>query len=613
MKQDLLNRMMKSRLSVLFIIFILAFIYLSLRLGLITFVENQNYNQRVLYQYITKQTMSDDIVPRRGQIIDRNGIVLAENMRLYNIIFDPNGMIAQPEEVRNASMQYIANYIPGLTTLELEQYLVDYPTLQYKKVASGYTPEEVEILRLAIDNNEVKGVYLEGYYERHYPYETLASDVIGIYDNAGNARYGVEEYYNEYLTGIYGRLYGYVDDGVFVQQEEILAENGYDINITLDFTIQKYVEEALVNYMETHVAASANAVVMDPQTGEILAMASYPTFNLNEPFDLTGVIDAETLDSMSSEEKLDARYTLWKNFNLTDTFEPGSTFKALVFAAALEEGVIDMDHIFHCDGYKHIDIYDISCWNTSGHGDLTTAEALINSCNVAFMDMGELMGREMMYDYMQMFGVNQQTGIDLNAEGGVSDINTYDESELNITELATSSFGQGFNMSPLQITTAFASLVNGGYLYEPHIMNSVVDETGHIVASNNPLVIRQVISEETSDIMRDTLQLVVQEGTGRRAQIEGYKIGGKTGTAEKGPREGDELVVSFVGYAEDEEAEVVTLVWIDEPQKGDDGLDPSSRLAVEVFVDIMEDVLPYMGVFPEIIEEVEEVEETQED
>lgn len=606
MKEDLLNRMMKSRLSVLFIIFILAFIYLSLRLGLITFVENQNYNQRVLYQYITKQTMSDDIVPRRGQIMDRNGIVLAENMRLYNIIFDPNGMIAQPEEVRTASMTYIANYIPGVTTLQLEQYLIDYPTLQYKKIASGYAPEAVEQLRLAIQNDEVEGVYLEGYYERHYPYDTLASDVIGIYDNAGNARYGVEEFYNEYLTGIYGRLYGYVDEGVFVQQEEVLAENGYDINITLDFTIQKHVEAALMNYMETHVAASANAVVMNPQTGEILAMASYPTFDLNEPFDLSDVIDAETLEAMTADEKLTAQYTLWKNFNLTDTFEPGSTFKALVFAAALEEGVIDMDHMFHCDGYKRVDIYDISCWNTSGHDDLTTQEALINSCNVAFMDMGELMGREMMYDYMQMFGVNQITGIDMNAEGGVSDVNTYDESELNITELATSSFGQGFNMSPLQIITAFASLVNGGYLYEPHIMSSVVDETGHIVASNEPLVIRQVISEETSDIMRESLQLVVEEGTGKRAYIEGYHIGGKTGTAEKGPRDSDKLVVSFVGYAEDEEAEVVTFVWIDEPVSDIEGVDPSSRLAVEVFVDIMDDVLPYMGVFPDAPEVEEE-------
>jgi len=610
MKTDKNNNMMKSRLGVLFIIFILIFVYLMVHLGVITFVESDNYNQRVLYQYISKQTMSDNIIPKRGQISDRNGIVLAENVRVYNIIFDPNGMIAQPENVRIASMKKIAAEVDGVTLSQLEEYLVDIPSVKYKIIGKAYELEDLTELKRAIDADEIKGVYLEGYYKREYPYNTLASDVIGIYDQTGTATYGVEQEYNDYLTGIYGRLYGYVDNGVFVKQEEILAENGYNVNLTLDFTIQKYVEDALLSYMESHEAKSANALVMNPQTGEILAMASYPTFDLNDPYNLELSLTEDELAAMTSEEIQDYRYELWKNFAVSDTFEPGSTYKALVLAAALEEGVVDLDTEFYCGGFLEVADRTIKCWKTTGHGTLTAAEALVNSCNVSFMQIGALLGRDLFYNYSQLFGVGEKTEVDMVAEGGYGTSLYFQKDQLNEVELATSSFGQGFNMTSIQLVTAFSSLINGGYMYQPHIMASIQDDSGHIVENFEPLVTRQVISQETSDTMRQLLQQVVEEGTGKGAYIEGYHIGGKTGTAEKGNRENENYVVSFIGYAEQEEAQVVVLVAIDEPE----GVDPTSAIAVEVFVDIMEDVLPYMNIFKDIDEEpiIENADETGE-
>ncbi|MDA3846364.1 MAG: penicillin-binding transpeptidase domain-containing protein, partial [Vallitaleaceae bacterium] len=477
-------------------------------------------------------------------------------------------------------------------------------------IGRDYELDQLTELKRAINSKEIQGVYLEGYYKREYPYNTLASDVIGVYDQAGTANYGVEQEYDDYLTGIYGRLYGYVDNGVFVKQEEILAENGYNVNLTIDFTIQNQVEDALQAYMETHEAKSANAIVMDPQTGEILAMASYPTFDLNDPYNLELVLSEEQLSNMTGEDIQNHRYNLWRNFNVSNTFEQGSTYKSLVLAAALEEGVIDVDTTFRCDGSLHIAGYDIRCWKREGHGDLTAAEALVNSCNVSFMQIGALLGSDTFFNYSQLYGVGEKTGIDMVAEEGDSTAIYFQREQLGESELATSSFGQGFNMTSIQLITAFSSIINGGYMYQPHIMASIEDDSGHNVENFEPIVIRQVISKETSDIMRGLLQRVVEEGTGTGAYIEGYHIGGKTGTAEQGNREIDNYAVSFIGYAEQEEAEVVVLVAIYEPENGADGEDPSSKLAVGVFENIMQGILPYMGLFKDDEVLSEELEST---
>lgn len=610
------RRMMKSRLRGLFIIFFVAMSYLLIQVGLITFVDNENFDQRVMYQYVAKQTVSDQVVPKRGQILDRNGIVLAENVRVYNVIYDPNGMIQQPEEVREYSELFLAMRLDDVTTSKLEEIRRLNETAQYWPIARGVELSEIAEISEAIKSGEIKGVYLEDYYKRVYPYDTLASDVIGMYSQATGARYGIEQEYDESLTGIYGRLYGYLDDDAFVKQEEILPTNGYNVNLTIDFTVQKIVEESLQKVMDDYYTDSASAIVMDPQTGEIIAMATYPTFNLNEPYDLSYAHTEEEVELMDQQTMSDAHMWLWNNDTVSMTFEPGSTFKSMTYAACLEEGLVNENTMFYCPGFKIVAGRVIGCWKDGGHGDISAKEALEQSCNVAFMDMGELLGRELLWHYMEMYGIGQKTGLDVISEGGTSPYLYNDYDSLNVVQRATNAFGQGSNMTPIQIISSFTSVVNGGYYYQPHFMQSIVDDSGHYMDTYDEIVSRRIISDETSALVREALVNAVTEGTGSRASVEGYTIGGKTGTAEQGDREDKTYIVSFAGFVEQAgEAKLVAFINIDNPiSKEFPDEDVTSRTAAAAFSDIMEDVMPYMGIFPEVIEEDEPVEdESQED
>jgi stage V sporulation protein D (sporulation-specific penicillin-binding protein) len=595
MKQWIQKKLtMKRHLFVLFIVFILLFVGLGIKVVSIA-LEHDAYSQNVYYQYLNKQIDSDEIVTKRGSILDRNGTVLARSQKVYDIIFDPGVLVQKGEELQKYTTEFLANNLDGITADYLNELLLTKPNSHYEVIGQGLEYEQVEVLEDQIESVSVAGVFLNDYYERIYPYDTMASDVIGFMNNSFEGTYGVEEYYNEYLEGRNGRVFGVVSDENYVNQIDVMPENGQNVVLTIDFSIQKYVEEAISNYYLEEDAKSVNVIVMDPNNGEILAMASYPNIDLNNPYDLSQVIDEETLASMTSEEKYEKRYEIWKNFSVTDTYEPGSTYKPFVLATAIEEGCIDPYETYICTGSKVLYNYVIHCWYDQGHGEETAYEALANSCNVAFMEIGEEVGVDLYYTYQHMFGFGSLTNIDTIGEEDCEDV-IYKYDEIGPVELATGSFGQGFNITPIQLITAFSSLINGGNLYEPYLMKEIIDEDDNLITMNEPRVIRQVISEETSTDMTEALLKVVNEGTASSAQIEGYEIGGKTGTAEKGERGNETYVVSFIGFAPADNPQVVTLVVIDEPV----GENVSSSLAIPVFKDVMEDVLPYKNIFPTI-------------
>ncbi|PKM95681.1 MAG: peptidoglycan glycosyltransferase [Firmicutes bacterium HGW-Firmicutes-1] len=590
MKKDLYKGEMKKHLIAVFILFIFAFTALIVRVVYINIRDNQNYKTSVLSQHVSTLTKSDVIAAKRGSILDRNSTVLAESVKVYNVIYDPGVLNQNKKEIIDATNLTLSSTIPGITIAQLNELLVKNKNSHYQIIARELDYNAVKGIDESIKDKSIQGVFLEAHYKRIYPYNTMASDVIGFFSNTSGGSYGVEEYYQSDLCGKDGRLFGALDDGAIVNQEEVPPKNGNQIVLTIDFGIQKYVEEAILKYYEEHDAKSVNVIVMNPKNGEILAMASHPNYNLNDPYNLTDIVDASVLSSMTDENKYEQRYQLWRNFMVSDTYEPGSTYKPFVIAAALEEGKISLNSTYQCDGGKKIHGHYIRCWKEGGHGVQTVSEALANSCNVALMEIGEALGKDDYFSYQQMFGFGAKTNIDVLGEGkGV--YNTYEQ--IGPVELATGSFGQGFNVTPIQLTAAFSSLINGGYLYEPYLMKEVIDEDGKTIMHKQPQLIRQTVSEDTSKNLIKSLETVVDDGTGNKASIEGYRIGGKTGTAEKGNRLDDLYMVSFIGFAPVENPQLITLVVIDEP----DVINPDSGLASKVFTDIMTKVLPYKTIF----------------
>lgn len=583
---------MKRHLFYLFILFILSLILLEGKVASINVKEKQTFQTSVLSQHVSKETSTETIPAKRGSIIDRNGTVLAESVLVYDVIYDPGVLNQYDEEIIDSTNDTVSKLLEGVSVFQLNTYLTEQPTNHYIIIGHGLEYEKIKDLQDAVNQNKLTGVFIKSYYERMYPYNSLAADVIGFYNNTTGGTYGIEEYYEDALKGEPGRMFGTLDDGNIVYQEKVTPQNGNDVILTIDYSIQRYVEQAITKFYEEHNAKSVNIIVMNPQNGQVLSMASSPTYNLNDPFNLTGAIDEDTLNKMSNEEKSAARYDLWKNFNVSYTYEPGSTYKPFTLVAALEEGRVTLDQTFECDGGKQVYDYYIKCWKDGGHGLQTTTQALANSCNVAFMDIGDLLGVDLYYSYQHMFGFGAKTNIDmLGEELGL----LYSKEEMGPVELATCSFGQGFNVTPIQLITAFSSLINGGYLYEPTIMEEIKDENGHIVTDKNPKMIRQVISNETSKHVTTALQDVVYEGTGEKAQIPGYIIGGKTGTAQKGSRSEEHYIVSFIGFVPVDNPKLIMLVVIDEP----DAEVAESSWAVSMFNDAMQKILPYKMIFPD--------------
>lgn len=592
-------KFMQKKLVILYLGIILAFVFLIGRITYINASDGEEYTKIVLDQ----QQYDSRVIPyKRGDIVDRNGTKIATSERVYNVILDVKTMLSDEDYVE-PTKQVLKDCF-GIEEEEVDTLIEESPDSRYSVLKKGIdynTAKEFEAIDEDDENYpDVKGIWLESDYVRTYPYNTLASDVIGftVDGNVGNG--GIEGYYNTILNGTDGREYGYLDGGTSVEQTVKEPINGKTVVSTIDVQVQSIVEKYIKQFNDerknnaTAGEGSKNTAVMimNPQNGEILAEASYPNYDLNNPRDLSSYYTQEQLDAMSDEEQLDALNSLWKNFCVSDTYEPGSTIKPFTVAAALETGALNGDETFYCEGSLHIGGYDIHCINREGHGTQTLKEAVENSCNVALMQIGEKIGAEDFIKYQHIFGFGELTGINLPGEAATEGL-LYTVDNMDETSLATNAFGQNFNVTMTQMLAGFCSLINGGEYYEPHIVKQIQDENGNVVENEEPVLVKRIISEETSTLVKDYMRGVVQNGSGKLADLEGYEVGGKTGTAEKLPRSEGKNLVSFIGYAPQENPEIAIYVVIDEPNEYDQA---QSSLAVQMASDIMKEIFPYLGI-----------------
>ncbi|MCI6811394.1 MAG: peptidoglycan D,D-transpeptidase FtsI family protein [Lachnospiraceae bacterium] len=628
---------MQKKLVVLFGMVLLAFLGLAGRLIYLNREKGDEYTRKVLSQ---QQYQSVTLPYKRGDILDTKGTKLAISEKVYNLVIDCKAMLAK-EDYLAATLEALISCFPQLNRNELENYIVENPSRRYYVVAKKLSFDEISPF-VEIQNNKkeypnVQGVWFEEEYKRVYPNGSLASDVIGftIKDDEGvgfKGNYGLEAYYNDILNGSNGREYGYLNEDSALERTTIPANDGYNLELTLDTNIQSIIEKHLKKYDETYKdsyrtgtgAYNVGCIIMDVNTGGILGMASYPNFDLNNPIDVTPlfgtqlltaegkVAEEETIITQENAAELladnDVLYAnlngLWKNFCISNTYEPGSTAKAFTIAAGLESGKMSGEEYYTCNGALKVGDYTIKCHNYSlgGDGTLNVQQSLEQSCNVALMLMGEQIGKTTFLDYQDRFNFGLRTNIDLAGESRTQSL-VFNEANMGPTELATSTFGQGYNVTMIQMISGFCSLINGGYYYEPHVVSKITTTDGALVRNIEPRIIKQTISESTSALIRQYCKGVVDNGTGKTARPAGYAIGGKTGTAEMGVRDKRNYVVSFMGYAPAENPEIAIYVVVDRPNvaKQDD-----AKHATRLVRSILTEVLPYLNIF--MTEELSEAE-----
>lgn len=593
------SKTMQRKLVMLFAAIVLAFVFLVGRITYINAASGDKYTKLVLDQ---QQYGSRTIPFKRGDIVDRNGTKIATSERIYNVILDMKVMLSK-EEYIEPTIQVLEECF-GIAEEDVRTLMDKNPTGRYNILKKGVDYATAQKFNKIESDSEkypnVKGIWLEEDYVRKYPYNTLASDVIGFTVDGNVGSNGIEASYNSILNGTDGREYGYQDESTSFEQTVKEPENGQTVMSTIDLQVQSIVEKHVLEFNEEHKnqaregegSLDTAVIVMNPQNGEILAEASYPNYDLNNPRDLTKYYTEEQIEAMSDEEKLDTLNSLWNNFCVSDTYEPGSTFKPFVISAGLETGVLTGEESYTCGGVLHVGDHDIHCSNRDGHGAQTLKRALENSCNVALMQIGESMGAEEFTRYQELFGFGEMTGIDLPGEASTEGL-LYEAENMDAASLATNAFGQNFNVTMTQLAASFCSLVNGGNYYEPHVVKQIQDENGNVTETKDPVLVRKTISKETSDIIKDYMYGVVEEGTGKSAAVEGYAIGGKTGTAEKLPRRNGKYLVSFIGYAPQENPQVVVYVVVNEPNAQGQA---NSGFATELASKIMGEIFPYLGI-----------------
>ena len=580
---------MKNRLYIVFIFVILACVGLIVRLAYIYNNDGEEYSRKVLSQ---QAYGSNSIVAERGDITDRNGVVFARSEKTYNVILDPAVILSKEYYIEPAldAMVECLGYdreemLNIINSNKESRYLVYEKNIPYSKVS--------DFNKYKSKHKFAVGVWFEENYTRVYPYGNLASHVIGFATKDGGS-YGLEQYYDEYLTGTEGFEYGYYDPELNRQRVTKEPKNGNTLVTTLDFNIQTIIQKKIETFREEIGCNNIGVIVMNPNNGEIYGMASNYEYDLNNPRSLEGMFTDAELEEMSSEDKVKALYKMWRNFCISDTYEPGSTFKTITVASALEENVITTGDHFECQGYTEKGGWRIGCNKKSGHGTLSLAESLMKSCNCALMEIADKLGAGEFYKYQTLFGFGNKTGIDLTGEAtGI----IIDRNKLNVTELATSSFGTTFNVTMIQIAAAYASILNGGEYYKPHVVKEMKTDDGIVVRNEENMPVRETISRTTCDFIKDALYMTVEAGTATPAKVAGYLIGGKTGTAQKRPRTEKKYVVSFVGFAPVNDPQVMTYVVMDEIH--DEALAGSSSSATKMTSEIMNEILPYLGLYPE--------------
>ena len=583
---------MQKKLLITFMLTVAALIYLSVVLIKINASKGKDYSKSVYNNY---NYTSRTIAARRGDITDRNGTVLAYSTKEYNLIIDAKVLLSK-SDYKEPTIKALLQCF-DIDEADLRSYIQENEDLKsagktvssYKRYITGLTADEIEEFNELMENNDyIKGVWFEDEYERVYPYGTFACDVLGFASKANGGEIGLESYYDSELSGTDGREYGYIDDSSYSTTRKN-ATNGNTLVTTLDYNIQSIIEESIAEFNETYGSASTSVIVMDPNNGEILGMADYPAFDLNDPRDLTAIFDAAELNALDDEEMVEKMYSVWSNYCVSSIYEPGSVFKTFTIAEALEEGIEELTDTFDCDGVGVYNSSKIYCHGGNGHGELTLGMALGESCNDALMSIGMDIGAETFAGYFTTYNLGIKTEIDLpSEEAGL----LYEASEMMDVDLATNAFGQNLNVTMVQMISTFASIINGGYYYRPHLVKTILSDSGD-VENIQPEIVTQTISSETSAIMREMLRAVVDYGTGGYVHLDGYSIGGKTGTAEKAGRTKDEYVISFMGFAPAENPEVLVYVVIDTP---DCANFDSSWSAQMLSRDIFKKLLPYLGI-----------------
>ncbi len=618
-----IRRRIQGKLVILIVLVLLAFAGLGLKLLFINMTKGEQYKKTVLSQ----QSYDSITIPyKRGDILDSNGNKLATSDKVYNLIIDAKQLLSK-EDYLEPTMTALKTCFPEFPEGEVRAFIASNPNSQYY-----VTLKQLEYERMAafvdMQNNteeypNIKGVWFEEEYRRVYPNGSLACDVIGFTgkDNVGN--YGLEQYYNSVLNGTNGREYGYLNDDETLERTTIPATDGYNIVSTIDGNIQQIVERYIKDFNDeyTNAARSGNGarnvgcIIMDVNNGNVLAMAGYPVFDLNNPRDTSAligspmvnekgnidyeaeVISAENIDTLLSDDAKTYQNLnyLWKNFCISATYEPGSVAKPFTVAAGLESGKMSGNEYYTCNGQLHVGDHDIKCHNykSGGDGTLSVQESIEKSCNVALMLMGKQIGKSTFLEYQEKFNFGLKTNIDLYGESRTSSL-VFNTQSMGDTELATSTFGQGYNVTMIQTIAAFASLINGGYYYEPHVVKQVTAPDGSIVENISPRVLKQTVSASTSELIRQYCKGVVDNGTGKTARPAGYSIGGKTGTAETVPRDKINYVVSFMGYAPADNPQIAIYVVVDRPNAV---FQDDAKFATRIVRNILTEVLPYMNIY----------------
>ena len=615
---------MKRKLALLFVVIVLLLMGIIVRLVYINRVSGEQYKKRVLAQQDTK---SQTLPYKRGDIYDRNGTVLATSEKVYNLILDPGVLWKNYDEDAKKdcvepTLSALVEYF-DLDRSELNTIMQEKKDSHYVMLKKQLTKSEVQDFEEAMDDKDsrIEGVWLEDTYIRRYPYDSLACNVIGYTVSGNVGQYGIEQQYSDTLNGEDGRTYNYLNEDLEQEKNVRAAVDGDSVMSTIDVTLQEIVEKAIDDFQEKYTnnfregevgSKTAAAIMMDPNTGEILAMASNRKYDLNQPYDLVanGIATQEESDAMTEEERLDKLNELWRNFCVSDTYEPGSTAKPITVAAALESGVVHDGDTFLCDGRQNVGGHEIWCAKKIGHGVIDLEGSLKFSCNDALMQIAAKLGEEEYSKYQNLFNLGLRTGIDLPGEARTDSLIYYaqdlapsDNLVMGATDLATNSFGQNFNVTMVQLISAFSATINGGYYYQPHVVKKIMDSNGGTVKNVEPILLRSPISSKTSALIRQYLYATMygaqdangNNATGRAARIAGYAMGGKTGTAEKIPRDKTNYLVSFIGFAPADSPQVVLYVVVDEPNAPKQS---TSSFAQEIWKNIMKQALPYLNIYP---------------
>ncbi len=638
-----ISRRNHLKTMVIFFGIVAAMAGMMVRLAYIEHTSGAKYQKIVLSQ---RNYDSKAIPYRRGDIMDRQGIVLATSLDVYNVILDCY-VLTSKEKYLEPTMQALMTSFPELSETEVRTFIKENPKSRYKVLAKHVSYEQMQGFlekqsssekssqkddkddvkgenkeQEKEENNKddkkddtkekeedpsknIKGIWFEKEYVRSYPYKSLASSVVGFTASGDVGMAGIENSYNDILNGTNGRQYGYLNSDNSVEKTIKEAVDGNNVIATIDMNIQSVVEAKIKEFNKSYENAAREGagaehigvIIQNPNTGAIIAMADYPNFDLSNPRSLEDYYSKEEIEAMSEKETTDALNAVWRNFCISDTYEPGSTQKPLTVAAGLDSGKLTGNETFVCDGIEVVADKKIRCVSRSGHGVETLQGALMDSCNDTLMQIVRRMGKEDFCKYQTIFGMGRKTNIDLPGEAR-TDTLVRSVEETSSVDLASSSFGQNFNCTMIQMISAFSSLINGGNYYKPHVISKITDQNGSTVEEIKPELLKQTVSKETSDKIREYLYAVVNKGSAAVAKVPGYSMGGKTGTAEKQPRRTGNYLVSFIGYLPQENPEFVIYAVIDTPNQSTEGeAQAHSTFAQNLAREILEEILPYMNIY----------------